>query len=104
MTYAGSSRAGKDDPKTPNGDINVNDVEFGISYWATKHLRVGINYTHYMFPSAAPVSPSSPGGPQQSSVQRAMSPAQDPRIGNRRLGEGWSGTFEEVQIRFGVQF
>lgn len=104
LTYAGSSRAGKDDPKTPNGDINVNDVEFGISYWVTKHLRVGINYTHYMFPSAAPVSPTSPGGPQQSSVQRAVSPAQDLASGTDDSARGGSGTFEEVQMRVGVQF
>jgi hypothetical protein len=104
LTYAGSARGGKSDSRTPNGDIDVNDVEFGLNYWATKHLRVGINYTHYMFPNATPVSATSAGGPQQSSVQRAVSPAQSLATGVDDSARGGSGTLEEVQARVGVQF
>jgi Phosphate-selective porin O and P len=104
LTYDGAGRSGKLDSATPNGDIVVDDVAFGVNYWATRHLRVGINYTHYMFPDAAPASPSTKGGPQQSSSQRAISPAQNLPIGASDAARNGSGTMEEVQIRAGVQF
>ncbi len=105
LTYDGASRSGKLDSKTPDGSINVSDVELGLSYWATKHLRVGLNYTHYWFPSAAPVSPSFTGGPQQfQGSQRAVSPAQTLAVGTDNAARSWSGTLEELQARVGVQF
>jgi phosphate-selective porin len=104
LTYQGAERAGKVDSKTPDGDINVTDVEFGLSYWATKHLRVGLNYTHYMFPSAAPTTASYTGGPVQGSYQRAISPAQNVAAGGDNAARNGSGTLEEVQLRLGVQF
>lgn len=105
LIYDGSGRGGKIDPKTPDGDIDVQDVELGVSYWATKHLRIGINYTHTMFPDAAPASASTAGGPQQSfTSQRAISPAQNLAAGANDPARNASGTLEEVQIRFGVQF
>jgi phosphate-selective porin len=104
LTYQGAERAGTNDAKTPNGDIRVEDVEFGINYWATKHLRVGVNYTHYMFPSAAPATASAKGEPVQQSSQRAISPAQNLAAGADDAARNGSGTLEEVQVRVGVQF
>lgn len=105
LVYDGPGRSGKIDPKTPDGNIDVDDVELGVSYWATKHLRIGINYTHYMFPGAAPASPSAPGENQQSNTsQRAISPAQGLAAGVNDAARNASGTLEEVQIRAGVQF
>jgi hypothetical protein len=104
LTYDGASRGGKLDPKTPNGNIDVSDFELGLSYWATKHLRVGLNYTHYWFPGAAPVSPTVAGGPQQFASQRAVSPAQNLPIGADDTARSFSGTLEELQARVGVQF
>jgi phosphate-selective porin len=104
LTYQGAQRAGKIDSKTPNGDIDVDDFELGVNYWATKHLRVGVNYTHYMFPSAAPTSASTKGGPVQQSNQRAISPAQNLAAGVDDPARNGSGTLEEVQVRVGVQF
>ncbi len=104
LTYQSSSRGGIANANTPDGDIRVYDVEFGINYWATRHLRVGVNYTHSMFPDAAPASASTPGGPIQTSIQRAVSPAQTLPKGTEDSARNGSGTLEEVQARFGVQF
>jgi len=104
LTYDGAAENGGLDPNTPNGDIRVYDVEFGVNYWATKHMRVGLNYTHSMFPDATPVTPSATGGPRQSSLQRAVSPAQALAKGTEDSARNGSGTLEEVQARFGVQF
>lgn len=105
LTYAGAARGGRLDPKTPDGFIDVDDFEVGVNYWATKHLRVGVNYTHYMFPGAAPVSASTTGGPAQVlGGQRATSPAQLLAAGVDDGARNGSGTLEEVQARMGVQF
>ncbi len=56
LTYKGSSRGGSDDPKTPSGDINVTSVTLGVNYWATRHLRVSVNYGYYALPTHATLS------------------------------------------------
>ncbi len=56
LTYSGSSRGGSNDPKTPNGDIDVTSFALGVNYWATRHLRVSANYTYYDLPTHALVS------------------------------------------------
>src|SRR5207248_2839427 len=53
LSYAGATRGGALDPKTPNGDIDMTSVSIGMNYWATRHLRVGINYVGYVFPNSA---------------------------------------------------
>jgi phosphate-selective porin len=55
LTYKGSSRGGVDDAKTPTGDVNVTSVTLGVSYWATRHLRVSVNYGYYAMPNRATV-------------------------------------------------
>jgi phosphate-selective porin len=104
LTYDGASRSGVANPKTPNGDINVQDVELGINYWATRHLRVGLNYTVYMFPDSAPVSASSKGGPVQSSGQRALAPGQLLAAGVDDGARDGGHTLHEISARVGVQF
>ena len=56
LKYEGSSRGGADDTKTPNGDINVTAVTLGLNYWATRHLRVGLNYEYYSLPAHSALS------------------------------------------------
>jgi hypothetical protein len=104
LTYQGAQRAGKNDPNTPNGDIRVNTLEFGVNYWATKHLRVGLNYTADFFPSAAPTTASSKGGPVQSSTQRAIAPGQALAAGVDDSARNSADILHEVQARVGVQF
>ncbi len=50
LTYKGSSRAGTPDSKSPDGDINLTSFTLGANYWATRHLRVGVNYAYYSLP------------------------------------------------------
>jgi len=104
LKYAGSSRGGKSDPNTPDGDINVNALEFGANFWATKNLRVSLNYSAYFFPDAAPVTASSPGGPVQTSTQRAVSPGQTLAAGVDNPARDSGSTLHELQARVGVQF
>jgi phosphate-selective porin len=104
LTYSGSSRGGVSDSKTPDGDIDVQDFELGLNYWATRHLRVGINYTLYFFPDSAPLTASSAGGPVQTATQRAVAPAQLLAKGVDDTARDSSHTLNELQLRVGVQF
>jgi hypothetical protein len=104
MNYDGSARGGTNDAKTPNGDIKADTVEFGANYWATKHLRVGVNYALYLFPGSAPVSPSTAGGPVQTSEQRAVAPAQNLPKGADDTARNSSHSLNEISVRVGVQF
>ena len=56
LTYQGSSRSGQDDGKTPSGDVNVTSFTAGVNYWATRHLRVSVNYGYYDLPTRSAVS------------------------------------------------
>jgi phosphate-selective porin len=104
LTYDGAARGGTDDSKTPNGDIKVNTVEFGLNYWATKHLRFGFNYDLNIFPDSAPVSPTTAGGPQQGPQQRAVAPAQLLAKGSDDGARSSGHTLNELSVRVGVQF
>jgi hypothetical protein len=104
LTYEGNSRGGALNANTPDGDILVDTVEFGINYWATKHLRVGVNYGWYLFPDSEPVSASTKGGPSQSSAQRAVAPAQNLAKGVDDSARNSAHTLNEISARIGVQF
>jgi phosphate-selective porin len=56
LTYKGSSRGGTDDSKTPSGSVDVTSFTLGANYWATRHLRVSLNYAYYDLPSHATLS------------------------------------------------
>jgi phosphate-selective porin len=104
LDYSGAARGGTLDSKTPNGEINVDTVELGINYWATKHLRIGFNYDLNVFPDSAPVSPTTPGGPQQGPQQRAVAPAQLLAKGSDDGARSTGHTLNELSVRVGVQF
>lgn len=104
MTYTGNSRGGTLDPLTPDGDINVDTVEFGLNYWATKHLRVGINYSVFLFPSSAPTTATEAGGPVQGPGQRAVAPGQLLAKGVDDGARDNGHDVHEIQVRVGVQF
>jgi hypothetical protein len=104
LTYDGASRGGTLDSKTPNGDIHVNAIEFGVNYWATKHLRVGVNYALYMFPDSAPLTASAVGGPVQSQTQRALAPGQLLPTGVDNGARDSAHMLNELSARVGVQF
>jgi hypothetical protein len=104
LSYDGAARSGVANSKTPGGDIDVQTLEFGLNYWATRHLRVGINYAVYLFPDSAPVSPSTKGGPFQTSVQRAVAPGQLLASGVDDGARDSGHTLHEISARVGVQF
>ncbi len=103
-TYRGAARSGAADAKTPDGDIDVDSVELGLSYWATKHLRVAVNYGLYVFPGSAPTTASAAGGPVQTADQRAIAPAQLLAKGVDTPARDSSHTLNEISARVGVQF
>jgi hypothetical protein len=103
VTYSGT-RQGALDPKTPLGDIDVTAIAFGANFWATRHLRVGLNYTYYDFPGSEPVSASTSGGPVQTSEQRAQAPAQALAKGVENEARDNGHSLHELQLRVGVQF
>ena len=75
-TYASASRTNTANPNT-DGDIKVNAFSLGANYWATKHVRLTLNYVFNMFPDSSPGT-----GPYQGSpTQRAIAPAQTLRTG-----------------------
>jgi hypothetical protein len=104
LAYHGASRSGASDPLTPSGNIEVLGATVGLNYWATRHLRVAINYSYYVFPGSEPVTPSTPGGPVQGPGQRAMAPAQMLARGEDDPARDHGHDLHEVSLRFGVQF
>jgi hypothetical protein len=99
-----SARVGTLDAKTPLGDIDVTTMAYGANYWATRHLRVGLNYSYYAFPSSEPTSASVTGGPVQTATQRAQAPAQALAKGAEDTARDNGHTLHELQLRVGVQF
>jgi hypothetical protein len=92
------------DANTPNGDIEVNALTLGVNYWATRHLRVGLDYGFYEFPGSEPTTASAPGGPVQTPNQRAVAPAQALAAGADNQARDNGHTVQEIQARVGVQF
>jgi phosphate-selective porin len=56
LKYEGASRGGALNPKTPDGDVDVTSFMLGVNYWATRHLRVGVNYGYYALPATAAIT------------------------------------------------
>jgi phosphate-selective porin len=73
VTYSSASRSGSPNPAT-DGDIKVNAFSLGANYWATKHVRLTLNYVLNMFPDSAPCPASPPGCVKLSTTQRAVAP------------------------------
>jgi hypothetical protein len=60
LQYHGSSRSGQPDAKGIDGDVKMNALSFGANYWATKHVRLTLNYIYDMFPSPVPLAGTKP--------------------------------------------
>jgi hypothetical protein len=74
LKYGSASRGGVADAQNIDGNIKVNALSFGINYWATRHIRLTLNYVYNQFPDSAPVRPTTAGGPQQNPANRALAP------------------------------
>jgi phosphate-selective porin len=60
LQYRGASRSGQPDAKGIDGDIKVNALSFGANYWATKHVRLSLNYIYDMFGTQVPLAGTKP--------------------------------------------
>ena len=74
LKYDSSSRSGTPDPSNIDGKIKVDALSLGTNYWATKHVRLSLNYIWNRFPGSAPVKATVMGGPQQTPSNRALAP------------------------------
>ncbi|MDB4946083.1 MAG: hypothetical protein JWP97_5617 [Labilithrix sp.] len=67
LDYESASRSGVADARNIDGRIRVNALSFGANYWATRHVRLTLDYVHDVFPSSGPSS-------AQTSTNRAQAP------------------------------
>jgi phosphate-selective porin len=102
LTYRSASRSGVADRANIDGDIRVNALSFGMNYWATKHVRVSLNYLLDMFPGSAPVGASTPGGPVQTGTNRAAAPGNTLAPGVNDHARDTAHSLNEVIARFAI--
>ncbi len=88
VSYESAARDGSVDKKNVDGDIRVNTVSAGVNYWASKHLRLSVDYGLAMFPDSAI---------KTTSTQRAQAP------GNT-VGKDDAHSLHELSARVGISF
>jgi phosphate-selective porin len=102
LAYRSASRAGIADAKNIDGDIKLDALSFGINYWATKHVRLSLNWVYNRFPDSAPVKASAPGGPTQSSTNRALAPGNTIGAGVDDGARDGAHELHEILARFAI--
>jgi phosphate-selective porin len=102
LKYDSASRAGVADPKNIDGDIKVNAFSLGVNYWATKHVRLSLNYVYNQFPDSAPVKATTKDGPQQSSANRAIAPGNTLATGVDDSARDKAHDLHEILARFAI--
>ena len=102
LKYESASRGGVADAKNIDGDIKVNALSFGINYWATKHIRLTLNYVYNQFPDSGPVKASQPGGNVQTSTNRAQAPGNTIGAGIDDAQRDNAHDLHEILARFAV--
>jgi phosphate-selective porin len=102
LKYDSASRGGAPDPKNADGDIKVNAFSVGANYWATRHVRLSLNYVYDRFPDSAPVAPSEPGGRSQTSKNRAQAPGNTLPVGTDSRGRESAHDLHEILARIAV--
>ncbi|HNS95597.1 MAG TPA: porin [Polyangiaceae bacterium] len=93
--YQSAARSGQVDENNIDGDIRVNAVSAAASYWASKHLRVSLNYVLNHFPEASATG---------SSEQRAKAPGNRIAPGLDNEARQSATTLHEVAARIAVAF
>ncbi len=104
LDYDSASRSGAPDPAGVDGDIKVDAFSLGASLWVTTTLRLSINYVLDHFPDSAPLSPSAPGGPTQTSDQRALAPGNTLRAGVDDDARDTAHSLHELGLRLSLHF
>jgi hypothetical protein len=105
VKYEGASRNGSiADARTPNGNIKVTGAGAALNYYSTRHALVSVNYDLYYFPDSAPPGPTIPGGPAQTSAERALAPAQNLPIGVNNVARDHGHSLHELSFRLATYF
>ncbi len=104
LNYSSASRAGTPDSKSPDGSIDADVVSFGVNFWATRRVRVSLDYDLNIFPGSEPTSASTTGGPTQSSSQRAIAPGQQLSAGVDDSARDGGHVLHELTARVAVGF
>jgi phosphate-selective porin OprO and OprP len=95
--YESASRSGEPDANNVDGDVKVDVASAGVNYWATRHMRVTVNYVLNMFPDSAPTS-------KATSAQRALAPGNRLASGIDDDARDSAHTLHEVTARVAVAF
>jgi phosphate-selective porin len=104
MDYEGASRAGTANSKTPDGSIDADVFSLGVNFWATRRVRVTLNYDLNFFPDSEPTTASATGAAAQTSTQRAVAPAQLLPVGTDNGTRESGHTLNELTARVAVGF
>ena len=95
LTYRSASRGGSVDSRNMDGNIKLNAASFGANYWATKHVRISLNYIFDYFPSSA-------AGREQTSANRAVAPGNTLPLGVEHGAREGAHTLNELIARFAI--
>lgn len=104
LNYASNKKSGDLDKQNVDGDIKVNAFSLGANAWFTKHVRLSVNYVFNMFPGAAPVKPTTTGGPQQTAENRAIAPGNTLSAGVNDEARDGANALHELLFRGAVAF
>jgi hypothetical protein len=102
LEYNSASRGGLADAKNIDGNIKINTLSFGINYWATKHVRLTLDYVYNQFPDSGPVKASQPGGNVQTSSNRAQAPGNTIGAGIDDAQRDNAHDLHEILARFAI--
>ena len=103
-SYSSAARGGAPAARNVDGDINVNALLLGVSYWPMSLVRLSANYCIYDFPDSGPTSadPADPGA-AQTSAQRAVAPGNTLPVGADSDARS-AHTLHELLFRFQIGF
>ncbi|HKQ69303.1 MAG TPA: porin [Polyangiaceae bacterium] len=97
-TYSSASRARSVNPGANlDGDTKINAFSLGMNYWATKHVRLSLNYVLNMFPDST-------NSAKQTAAQRAVAPGNTLDAGVNDDARANAHVLHEVMGRVGIAF
>jgi hypothetical protein len=95
LAYRSASHSGTVDSKNMDGRIKVNALSFGANYWATKHVRLTLDYILNMFPDSASTS-------TWTSANRAQAPGNTVAANVDNGARNHAHTLNEIVARFAI--
>ena len=104
LSYDSAARLGVADANGIDGDIRVDALSAIASYWATRHMRLSVQYDLNLFPGSEPAKASPAGTPTWSSSQRAQAPAQTIAAGVNDTARSGGHALHELLFRAAVAF